>query len=107
MTLKTAMASDLGLFFNTDDFAETVTYAGSDIIAIPDYDEAKKTIAGKTPMEGVGDYAFLAVKQSDVATPAYRDSVIINTITWRVAKIDSGDGFVWNLIIKKDERQIW
>ncbi len=107
MTLKTVMASDLGLFFNTDDFAETINYAGSDINAVIDYDEAKKVIAGKTPMEGVADYAFLTVKQSDVPNPLYRDIAIINTATWRVAKIDSGDGFVWNLIIKKDERQIW
>jgi len=107
MTLKTVMESDLTLLFNLDEFAETITYEGSDVKAIIDYDDAKRTIVGKTLLEGVGDYAFLSVKQSDVSNPVYRDTVLIDAITWRVVKIDSGDGFVWNLIIKKDERQIW
>jgi hypothetical protein len=107
MTLKTTISSDLGLFFSTDDFAETVSYSGVDIPAIIDYDDAKRTIVGKTLLEGVSDYAFLTVKQSDVPLPVYRDVVEINAVTWSVTRVESGDGYIWNLLIKKDERQIW
>ena len=48
------------------------------------------------------------VKVSDVASPSYRDAVLINTVTWYVRRIVYGNGNVWKLEIYRDERPgVW
>jgi len=96
------MTTDLASFFNSDEFAESVTYAGSAITAIftpadnLDEDEGGSALA----------MATLEVKVSDVAAPAYRDAVVVGSATWAVRKILSGDKDVWRLELYRDERPV-
>lgn len=105
MTLKSQLSSDLPVFFNTDDFAETVTYNSVDIPAIVDYGVEKSGENART--------AHIIIKQSDVANPAYRDTVVIDSATWRVFRDPNkevavkGEGNVWELSLVRDERPVW
>jgi len=101
MTLKTNIAADLSAFFNEDEFAEEVTYAGSDITALVFYAENPAKESGSTVQK-----ATLFVKVSDVATPAYRDAIVIGSDTWYMQSRLNGDGYVWELAIERDERPI-
>ena len=95
------MTTDLSIFFNTDEFATAITYAGSSVNAIVDYDENLNENLGSALAE-----ATLLVKVGDVASPAYRDAVIIDSVTWVTREIISGDKDVWKLKIQRDERPI-
>ena len=102
MTLKTQMTSDLSTFFNTDEFAETVSYNGSDISGVVDFGEDLNEQS-----DGLQAVATLYIKKSDVADPNYRDTVVIDSVTWRVSRVSEGDGAVWKLGLTRDERPIW
>lgn len=106
MTLQDDINTDLGEHhFNTDDFAQTVTYNGSDIPALVDYGIYDSGENART--------ARLIVRASDVAAPAYRDTMVISGTSWRVfADPDrevavKGDGHVWELALIRDERPTW
>ena len=101
MTLKTLIASDLSSFFNQNEFAETVTYAGTAITAIVSHGEKPAQESGSTVQK-----ATLFVKVSDVATPAYRDVVVIGSDTWYMQGRLNGDGYIWELVIERDERPV-
>ncbi len=100
MTLKSQILSDLPVFFNTDDFAETITYNGVSIKAIVDYGEYYGDETGRRNAAR----ANITVRHSDVSTPAYDDSVIIDGTTWRVFNIEEGDGYTWSLNLISSER---
>lgn len=104
MTLKTQMTSDLSVFFNTDDFAQSVTYAGKAVNALVILGENLDDAGSRESAMARGQ---IVVKVSDVATPAYRDAVVIGSDTWRVRRIVYGDGLVWKLDIYRDERPVW
>lgn len=99
MTFKTQLSADLPMFFNTDEHAESVTYNGSSIVAIVDYEEDLDERPGG---RFVG--ATMRVKASDVAAPAYRDVVVIGSETWQVQSVESGDGYVWVLKLEREHR---
>lgn len=91
----------MAAWFDTG-FAESVTYNGSVI-------QAHISYGGKnSPM---GDHATLTVKRSDVTAPSYRDTVVIDGLTWRVFQdegqnvIIKGDALVWDVPIIKGERK--
>jgi len=105
MTLADQLSTDLSVFFDADDFAQTITYNGASINALVDYG-----------MYGSGENARTAriiVKASDVAAPAYRDTVVIAGTTWRVFRDPDrevavkGDGHVWELALIRDEKPTW
>lgn len=105
MTLAEQLTTDLSVFFDTDDFATTITYNGTDILALVDYG-----------LDSDGDNARTArivVKASDVPAPAYRDTVVISGTTWRVFRDPDkevavkGDGQVWEMSLIRDERPVW
>ena len=102
MTLQEQITSDLAVFFDTDEFAETVSYNGSDIPAIIEY--------GGPGAGGPAKTAVIEVKVSDVANPSYRDTVVISGDTWHVYRIQSqgvyikGDNYTWQIPIKRDSR---
>ena len=106
MTLKTVKAqavTDLAIQFDTDQFAEEVTYAEAVIDAIVSYGKNLDDAGGSPMATGA-----VIVKVSDVASPSYRDAVLINTVTWYVRRIVYGDGNVWKLEIYRDERPgVW
>lgn len=102
MTLKTQMATDLAAFFNSDEFAESVTYAGTAITAVVMPGEIMEA-GGSMTAERTVKRATLFVKATDVAAPAYRDSVVIDGETWRVIQIHGEDEEgVWELGIEKE-----
>lgn len=101
MTLKTNIGADLSAFFNEDEHAEEITYAGSTITAIVNHGEKPASGAGSTVQK-----ATLFVKVSDVAAPAYLDAVVINSDTFYVQRRLGGDGYVWELAIETDERPV-
>jgi hypothetical protein len=87
------------VFFNTSDFATTVTYNSVAIVAIWTPGENQADNPPSTVREG-----RLEVKITDVAAPAYRDSVIIDGVTWRVRRVISGDEYTWLLALETSER---
>jgi hypothetical protein len=102
MTFATDINSDLSVFFNTDEFAEEVTYAGTDINALIYYGERLDERSG-----ALVSTCTLSIQVSDVTTPAYRDTVVIGSATWTVTKINNGDANIWEITAEKDERPRW
>jgi len=100
LTFKDQMESDLAAFFNTNEFAESVTYAGTVITAIVEPEQDQQMTPERTAKR-----AALFVKVGNVATPAYRDAVVIDGDTWRVIQIPGEDEEgVWKLGIEKESR---
>jgi hypothetical protein len=91
MTLKTQMADDLSIFFDTDEFAETISYtplddAARNITAIVD-----RSAPGQEPYIRGHNTATceISVKASDMPTPQLGDLFTIDDQTWEV---DPSDG---------------
>ncbi|MHB8109762.1 MAG: head-tail joining protein [Syntrophorhabdaceae bacterium] len=106
-TFQDMITSDLdNVFLDTDEFAQAITYNSASIKAIvhhgPRRKSADQIVSCDAWLEGV--------KVSDVATPAYRDTVVIGANTYRVLIDDQtqpeGDGFSWVIDLKKSERPI-
>lgn len=102
------ITSDLdAVFLNTDEFAQEITYEGATIKAIVHYGPRRN----KNIDRAISCDAWLeGVKVSDVATPAYRDTVVIGEDTYRVLIDDTtqpeGDGYSWIIDLKKGERPV-
>jgi len=94
---------DLDVFFNTDEHAQTVTYNGTEITAVDGY----AALMGEDN-NAVKRVKTLWVKVSDVASPAYRDTVIIDSVTWYVGPEEEfrGDTHTWELPLYRDERPV-
>jgi len=85
MTLKNQLSSDLPVFFNIDDFGETVSYNSVDIEAVVDH-------GFEEDANSLFDFVDIEVKASDVATVTYRtDTLVYGGLTWRYPKIVSQD----------------
>ena len=48
--------------------------------------------------------ATLGVKKADVPDPQYKDTLLIEGVTWTVVRVLEGDGFTWKLEIERDVR---
>lgn len=105
MSFASQVASDLDVFYNTDEHAETITYDGSDIPAIVTYGEnlGDSKRSGGRLVSKVAK-ATIRVKVSDVASPTYRTAVVISSVTWRVKYTISGNGDEWVIELERDER---
>jgi len=84
MTFKTDMSSDLSVFFNTDEFAQSVTYtpkggSGTSISAVFERDAPFQEAYVRGRETATGE---LAVKTDDVGTPQYGDTFTIGTEIW-------------------------
>ncbi|HOD75262.1 MAG TPA: hypothetical protein PKJ17_04500 [Syntrophorhabdaceae bacterium] len=106
-TLSATISSDLAVLLNTDEFAQEITYEGATIKAIVHY--GPRRIRGTD--QAVSCDAWLeGVKVSDVAVPAYRDTVVIGSTTYHVLIEDAaqpeGDGYTWVIDLRRDERPI-
>ena len=84
MTLKTQITSDLSAFFNTDEFAETVSYtpkggAAVDITAIVSQDDPLQEpyVRGENTAT-----CEIEVQASEVPTPQYGDTFTFGGETW-------------------------
>lgn len=102
------ITSDLDdVLLNTDEFAQEITYQGTTIKAIVHYGPRRikgkdQTIACDAWLEGV--------KVSDVATPTYRDTVVVGGVTYKVLIDDDaqpeGDGYAWTIDLRRAERPV-
>lgn len=102
MAFSDALTNDLATFYNTDEFAVTVTYDGTSITADVMYGDSGKDRDYNKDFSVTK--AVLRVKQSDVTNPAYRDTVIIGSNTWYVQREIQGDGYDWVIGIERAER---
>jgi len=84
MTLKTQITSDLATFFNTDEFAETVSYtavggAAVDITAIVTRDNPFQEPYVRGEETATGE---IEVQKSEVSDPQYGDLFTFDSETW-------------------------
>ncbi len=103
MALKTPAAqalTDQAAFYSTDlPWVDDITYEGQPIAAEFEYGEDLDDQTGLAVA-----VLMIVVKKADVAKPAYRDSVVVNSVTWKVRRIGEGDGLAWKLTCYSDER---
>lgn len=105
MTFKAQLQTDNDdVFYDTDIFAQTVTYDG---VEIP----ATVTIPPSGNIgESVASLGQIRVKVSDVTEPDYRDTVVIGSDTWYVYQDQNvkwrktACGLNWIIPISRDER---
>ena len=84
MTLKTQMSTDLSVFFNADEFAETVSYtaiggAAVDITAIVTREGAHQEPYLRGPSTAIGS---IEVQKSEVPNPQHGDIYVFDSQTW-------------------------
>lgn len=94
MTLASQITTDLASFFNTDEFAETISYTAIGGIAINitaivtrEGDVQEPYVRG--PLTAT---ATVLVKKSNVATPQHGDTYTFDSQTW---EHDPGRGVIY------------
>lgn len=102
-TFQTMITDDLDVILDTNEFAQAITYNGTSINAIVRYGEERESDAS------VSFDAVITVKVSDVATPTYRDTVVIGGVTFRVFQDANnqpfkGDGYLWQIRLTRGAR---
>ena len=107
MTFKTQMATDVeNVFFNDTEFADDGIYNSSDGTIV---DLAIKVILdlgsdlGSTEY-GVADLVSITLKTSDVPEPAVYDTVMINSVSYKIGQRIGGAGGVVTVTAEADER---
>lgn len=97
------LTKDIAVFFDSNEFAETISYNSASISAIVEreFDLADINMAS---WDSAKVEAIVTVKVSDVANPSYRDTVTIGSDTFRVFQRISGDGGTWTLALISEER---
>jgi len=108
MPFADAITTDLSVFFNTDEFAKSVTYTplnreGTTIpIIIASSDESLQS------PQPAGDQLVILARESDVASPNPQgDTFTIDSETYYLTKNEAGpkpDG-IWRLRISRSERR--
>lgn len=101
MSLKDHLVTDLATFFDTDDFAESVTYDGGTITAL---------------IERLQDPAFgadtatranLTLKASDVPGIAFGDTLTFDSAPWIVEGILQSDKQIILVSCRRKEAHRW
>ena len=104
VTLKETIQDDLDTFYNTEEFAESVTYTSfgrwpSSLPALVDYGEGEQ-------YQGSGAYdvrAALFVRVADLAAVTNKDTVVIDGQTWGVVGAEKiNDGLEWRIELNRD-----
>ena len=107
MTFKQQMIADLDIFFNTDEFAENITYTpagGSPASVSAILGDENAAIQDPVP---AGDTMRIYVKAGEVPSPNYKDTFTIGGEVWYLrANLSGGanDG-IWQLEISRSERR--
>jgi hypothetical protein len=105
MSLKTRMAADQAVFFNTDEFAYAAQYTVAksgeikniNVVIWPEMD-LSQTQYGK------GALALIGLKKSDIARPEIYDQIAIGSDSYRIEYISSGNNFQWLVSVSSDPR---
>lgn len=107
-TFKEQMALDQAVFFNTDEFAESVTYTSVDYggktidIIMADEDES-----GQVPV-APGDTMIILAKYADITLPQRGDEFTINDETWYfVENVGGGSSEgIWHIRVSRSARRV-
>lgn len=100
MTLKTQYEADRALLLSTElPWVQSVTYKGAAV-------SASFQIKTEDMSSGRSESAELIVSAADVATPAYRDAVVVAGVTWYVLRVVSSDGYSHRLELYRDENPL-
>ena len=107
MTLKDDMASDMSVFFDSDDFAETGTYmsraegASGEVRVIMDYGGRDDSDIGNA----VSRRAVAHIPREDLPNdPRNLDTLTVSGVEWTVVKQIGGDNLVVSLALRFDQR---
>lgn len=88
MTLKTQISADSAVFFNSDEFGQTVTLNSASVVAVPGEPMPEESAAGLV------DVLDIEFKASNYATINYRsDTVIVSGVTWAYPKLVHQDDY--------------
>jgi hypothetical protein len=107
MTLAADLVTDLSVFFNTSEFAESVTYTATGAAArtitviLTAEDPAIQTPAPP------GDSMIILAKYADIAAPRRGDTFTINSETWYVVGDPQGgraEG-IWYIEVSRSARR--
>lgn len=93
MTLKTQMTTDLAVFYNTDEFAETVSYTAIGGAAVNITAIVTRQGSHMEPyVRGmVTAAAIIEVQKSEVSAPQHGDIYVFDSQTWEMdPDIDGG-----------------
>lgn len=100
------MTSDFSTFYNTDEFAEDVTYtpSGGDAVGIKIIlDETKQSIMKVAPP---AESIAFRVQRSEVANPLWGDIYTISGETWYFAENLPGDSTgEWKLLVSRSDKR--
>ena len=107
MTLKQQISSDLSVFFNTDDFADSAvynshdgTYSSKSIKIIIDYNAD----LSKTEF-GAADTTQIILQKSEIVDPKIYDTIVFDGVTYTIRQRLSGDNYTWNVAVESDQCQ--
>jgi hypothetical protein len=103
-TASTQFATDLAVFFDTDDFAiaATLTHAGAGTSIIVIFDDAFKVFNAESGGFETSEPQALC-KASDVSSAIHGDTLTINSIAYKIIGIQpSEDGLITTLVLSKD-----
>ena len=109
MTLSAQMLADLSVFFNTDDFAITVTHKTPGAkynTTFPAIFDRTQDLAGFDLYQSQCDLGVLTMKLSDVPSATYGrgDLYQIAGVTWRCEQVLRTDGYVIEMALSTDRR---
>ena len=95
MTLKTLMTNDLSAFFNTDEFAESITYTPAGGAAVTISAIVMRDAPAQQPYVRGENTATceIIVKLADVATPQHGDTFTLNDS--EIWEFDPSSGVVY------------
>jgi hypothetical protein len=102
MTFKTQAIADLSVIFNADEFAETATYKGVDVLVI----EAEATGYDTGPPGFITPLYSVYVSDQEVAQPKAGDVVVYRNVRCRVGQFPRSEGGVWLIDLIKDTVQV-
>ena len=106
MTLKTAIANDISVLFNTDEFAVTITYANTSTPAVVRGGLNKNDINDLDRSTNIEAQCHITIPKCYVSSVAYRDVVVISGVTWYMRRELDSDEFFWELLLTRDERVV-
>jgi hypothetical protein len=90
-------STDLAAFFDTDDFAETITVGGASVLAIFDAGFAPVNFANGETVEG--GTPKVTCKSADVAAAAHGTAVVVRSVTYYVVGIQADGAGLTVLIL--------
>jgi hypothetical protein len=102
MTFDDQITADLDVIFNTDEFAETITYNGATISAVEG--EVTERNTGKPGFSTT--VASIFIQASDVTRPKAGDTVTFRSQRYKVAPFPKSEGGAWFVELIQDTVQV-